>query len=58
MILDFTDVQKNVGNEGKAGRFYILPMFKRPWKMNVKSKDFKFWKILINFKNKGKIGRL
>ena len=42
MISDFTDVQKNVENEGKATRFYILPMFKKSWKINLKPKDFKF----------------
>ena len=42
MILDFLDVQKNVENEGKVVRFYILPMLKISWKMNVKPKDFKF----------------
>ena len=44
MILDFTNVEKNVENEGKVGRFYILPTFKKPWKMNVKPKDFQFKK--------------
>ena len=37
-----------MGNEGKAGRFYILPMLKKTWKSNVKPEDFKFWKRLIN----------
>ena len=27
-ILDFTDVQENVENKGKAGRFYILQCLK------------------------------
>ena len=42
MTLDFTDVIKNVENESKAQRFYVLPMLKKCWKMNVKPKDFKF----------------
>ena len=42
MILDFTDVKKNVENEGKARRFYILTMLKKSLKMNVNPKDFKF----------------
>ena len=33
---------KYVENEGKVGRFFILPMFKKCWKMNVKPKDFQF----------------
>ena len=33
---------KNIENEGKVGRFYILPMFKKCPKMNVKPKDFQF----------------
>ena len=44
MTLDFTDVQKNMENECKARRFYILPMFKKTWKMNAKQQDFKFQK--------------
>ena len=42
MILDFTDVKKNVENEGKARRFYISTMLKKSLKMNVNPKDFKF----------------
>ena len=42
MILEFNDVQINVENEGKAGWFQILPIFKKLLKANVKPEDFKF----------------
>ena len=45
IILDFTNGQKNVENEGEAGRLQILPMFsvQKMWKMKVKQDDFTFY---------------
>ena len=44
---------ENVKNEGKAGRFQILWMFQKMWKMKVKREDFRFYQCSENEENEG-----
>ena len=42
---------QNVDNEGKAGRFYILPMLKKMCKMEVEQDDFRFYRCSKKYGN-------